>query len=206
MTAFAIWAAIYGGLLRLLYGGAPHVPDPADPAKQLPGFHKGPAYALFVVTGAIALLHRPVTWQGIAAALLVSLMLAAGWNPGHGSYLNPGNGSPDNETLIRPLVRFVAFGQPAGSVWYCCAGMGVRYGLQTAFTGLVMWNCNGWLGTSYGLWYAAAGLLACPVILLLWAIKWQRWAILPAWLGPQFNNGSFEAGVGALLYGSLALV
>lgn len=203
MTGVII-AATLGAFLRLLYGGAPHRPDPASPHdRQLDGWlHKGPCYVFMWLLGALVLL-LDTTWQGLVAPALVSAALAAGWNPGHGSYLNPGNGSRDDETVFRWLVPWVAGGQPPGSVWYCCAGMGLRYGAATLLAAGAMLVCNTWLGTDYSLWYGAVGFLACPIMLALHVARWQAWVWRP-WLDPYWHNGPFEIAIGALLYGGLA--
>lgn len=196
-------AALIGAFLRLLYGGAPHVQDPAGAVGvQLRGWlGKGWCYALFFLLGWITLLVDN-NFEHVAACAVISIWLAAGWNPGHGSYLNPGNMSPDNEDLTRWWTRMLSFGAPAGSVHYACTGMAVRYGFQTLLVASVMLICNTFLETHFNLWYGLVGFGAGPIMYALHLAKWQKWK-LGSWVDPVFHNGPFELAVGALLYGTL---
>lgn len=190
MTA-AIIAAVLGALGRLHYGGAFFKPT------QL-------AYLWFWALG-VLLLGDPLLASAIVAALL-----AIGWNPGHGSYVNVGwRKEPDNED-IRPLVRFItkalrisefeAKRLPDGvlgmrsTVLYDMIGLSVRYGLQTLLAALGMAACNQWLGSDYALWYAAVGLLGGPLGYLSMRLPERGWLTHWRW---------FEALIGAALYAGL---
>lgn len=200
-----ILASLLGLFGRLKFGNAPHHPDPNDPTRDIANDGKPVWYAFLFFLGLVVAVHGDVAhWQPWVAAVLVSIVLTAGWNPGQGSWLRPGNGSKDDENIFNRIVPLVAFGQPPGSVWYCCAGMGIRYGLVTVLAAGAMWAANTWLGTTYSLGYAPVGFLATPVMLLLVALHWERWNLKP-WIDARYHNGPFEAAIGALIYGGLAL-
>lgn len=177
-VVLTLFAAVVGALGRFIKGGY---------------FKAVPSIVGYVPLFAIGYL---LTYQnGVWAGLVVALVACLGWNPGHGSYMVPGNGSADDEE-VAPVVRLLAkpFGWPAGSVPYCLLGIGVRYGLATALTALAMAACNTWLGSDFGLWYAAVGLLATPLLAGLMVIK-----------NAQTRWTAFEIGIGALVYAGLAL-
>ncbi len=178
---------LVGSAGRLIYGGA---------VKWLPS---QVAYLMFFFLGVVIL--EPMVFSTAPAlalwpALMVSFVLAIGWNPGHGSYIDAGaSPNPDNED-VRPITRAIAgaFSAKDGSVGYDCLGASVRYGLQTMLTGLAMIAANTWGGTHYSPWYMPVGLLAGVLLYGLSRVT----------TGQKLWR-AFEAGIGALLYGALTL-
>lgn len=184
MTAFL--SALAGALSRLVYGGA---------FKYLPS---QVANLMFFATGVAFLLPADIeTWRALIVPVAVSFAATLGFNPGHGSYVDAG-ASPklDNED-VRPIVRLVAalFGaRDAQSVAYDSIGAGVRYGLATLVTQLVMWGANTWGGAAFAGWYWSVGFGASLVLYLLSRI-----------CRGQLLWRAFEAAVGALIFGALPL-
>lgn len=182
--------ALLGLILSLAFGGAPlWAAGPKVP--------KGASYGAFAVLAALAAWPSDVA-SAIGAAV-VALSFALTWSPGHGSYHDPGNGSSDNE-LFRPVVKVLAFGAPAGSVRYCCAGMAVRYGAMTFLTAVLMVGANVWAHTDFSgwWWYGLTGFSAGGIIYILHLAHWDRWRLLP-WIDPVRGNDPFRAAIGAVL-------
>lgn len=183
--------AVIGALLRAEFGGTPlHTP-------------RWLVYTLMIVLGYRCLGGFYLHGDALYSALLVSIAVAAGFSPGHGSYLHPGNGSPDNE-FIAPLVRLLSL-WPEGSVDYCCIGMGLRYGLATCAAAIVMLGCDIWLHAHFSLWFAAVGFLCGPIMFALAKAHWERWKV-GSYIDPTTANRPFELLLGLTIYGGLALI
>lgn len=199
------------GIGRLLYGGAPHFPDwsKLPEIRQLPGWLPSAAtYPLFFLLGMATLyLYTPQDgWPTVGGCAIVAAILSAGWNPGHGSYLNPGNGSLDNEVLFNKLVPLIAVKSSPGSVSYCCIGMAVRYGLISVLTAGAMFLTNMYLNTEFSLWYALVGWLAGPWMYVCHKTNWWQKDTPDGWYNHNFHNGPFEEGIGWIMFGGLFLV
>jgi len=208
VTGLTVLVAAAGGFLRTLYGGAPHVPDPVDATKQLKGWlYSVETYPFFFALSVLVLAHltHPNTWGQALGIVIVSFLMAAIWNPGHGSYLNPGNGSADNELVFNKITPLLSFGARPGSVRYCCVGMGVRYGLATCLVGLGMYCTNQFLGTNFNLLYSVVGWFAGLGMYGLYLGKWWTWDTKNHWINHNYANVPFEIYVGALLNGGLVL-
>ncbi len=222
--------AIAGAYTRLLFGGAPHTPDPDRPGQQLRGWlGKGPCYAIFVLLTLTAIVTLPTDAPNFAAMmiaiageprpyvgyLIVAVVSAAGWNAGHGSYLNPGTRTHLDNEEVRGIVRFVArllgieeMRDGRATVAYDILGMSIRYGIPTLATGLVMFICQRVLGSELPGWwlYAPIGFLAGPIMYGLHLARWSEGVfVIKPWLDPYFHNGPFEIAIGALIVGAAPL-
>lgn len=216
---FAYWlfAAVAlagaGGFLRLLFGGAPHVSDPADPAVKvgkgwLPrGEVMLLAFALALVTfgfGPLVLGSAAMTWPLAFRAILLALLIPISWTPGLGSYNSPGNGSADDEGIgfiVRPLGKLIGWAQ--GSVNYCNLGLAVLFGTASILIGLTAGLMSGFGPLIYC--YMATGFLMGPASALIASKGWNR-VVAPPWLNPTWHNGPMEIAIGALTFASLLLL
>lgn len=202
-----LWVMILGAWDRLIYGGAPHVQDFSrlPDIKQYNGWLPSSlaSILMFVLAFSILFPADRVTWQLLLGTAVVALLHTLSWNPGHGSYLNPGNGSQDDEVLFNKLVPLVACKSSPGSVTYCCIGMGVRYGAVSVLTAVAMFASNMWLCTDFNLWFGLVGFLAGPIMYFCHWAEWHTWNTKGGWFNHQFHNGPFEALMGAVWYGGL---
>lgn len=121
------------------------------------------SFLLLLPVGYFAAYH-----ESVYAACVVSFAAVMTFNPGAGSYMDAGQSpNPDNEFLA-PVLRLTPLKD--GTVLYDCVGLGLRYGLSTAFIAFAMFVCNLAFETHYDLWIAPVGL---SVGLFGWLKNWQ---------------------------------
>jgi len=202
MPVLEIGAAIIAGaFLRLVFGGAPHYHEPG--AKKAFYWHR-PFVYLVTIAAAFAILSdfSLALWK---SDLIVAVLVAAQWSPGHGCYLSPGALRPDTRKpwvlIMAPLGKLL--GLPQGSGLYCSLGMGVRYLATSLMVGGGMLACNHFMGSHYNVLYGLSGALAGAVMLVVWKADLMLVTRKP-WLDPYYHNGPFEIGLGAVTLGALA--
>jgi len=160
----AIFGIIFGALLRVLFGT-----------------HGLKYFAMAAMIGvAFLFAMQQGHWP---SALLIAVVTAFSFTPGHGSYMDAGQSiNPDNEFLA-PAMRLLLLRD--GGVAYDCVGLGLRYFVSTAMIALVMGRANWRFGTHYEVWYSVVGLtVGLSGFVKNWKVK--------------------EAVIGAVIFGGLA--
>lgn len=112
----------------------------------------------FPLAGAAAYFGGQPVW----AVVFCALVIAGGMTIGHGSYMNPYDGHPDDE-ILAPVLRWIFPDHMHGGVAYKIAGMAMRYSIISVPVSVAILSPWYWLGgPAVALAYATLAMFQPP--------------------------------------------